>query len=77
LVGDPPTEREEAAMSDSETETEPEGEVLTCLYPGCERDAVPGPKFGGPPPRYCDEEGHNAASTYQALHGKKDDAAEG
>ena len=58
-------------MSDTETEAE----TVTCLYPGCERDAVPVGKFGGPPPRYCDDEGHNAASTYQALHGKDEAAA--
>jgi hypothetical protein len=61
--------------SDTETETDTEAETVTCLYPGCGRDAVPAPKFGGPPPRYCDDEAHNAASTYQALHGKGEDAA--
>jgi hypothetical protein len=73
LVGDPPTEREEAEMSETEEAAETV-ESVTCLYPGCERDAVEPPRAGGPPPRYCDDEGHNAASTYQALHGKAEDA---
>lgn len=56
-------------MSNTETETE---ETTNCLYPGCERPAVPprdtgDPRRKGPPPRYCELEEHNAASTYQAL----------
>jgi len=54
-----------------------ETETVTCLYPGCDRDAVPPPKHGGPPPRYCDNEDHNAASTFQALQAQKAEAAEG
>jgi hypothetical protein len=47
-------------------------EHVTCLYPGCERAAVPAPKAAvngrsGPPPRYCDIEEHNASSTFQEL----------
>ena len=49
-------------------------ERVTCLYPGCEREAVPPPKAAmqaggrtGPPPRYCDIEEHNASSTFQEL----------
>jgi hypothetical protein len=47
-------------------------ETVICLYPGCEREAVPPPKTAvpgrsGPPPRYCDIEEHNASSTYQEL----------
>jgi hypothetical protein len=47
-------------------------ETVICLYPGCEREAVPPPKSAvpgrtGPPPRYCDIEEHNASSTYQEL----------
>lgn len=48
-----------------------ETETVICLYPGCERPAVPPPKHGGPPPRYCDIEEHNASSTYQALQAQK------
>ncbi len=43
-----------------------------CLFPGCENPAVQGPKAApqgrkGPPPRYCENEEHNAASTFQEL----------
>jgi len=51
----------------SETETE----APTCLYPGCDRPAVPPPKGGGPHPRYCDNEDHNASSTFQAMQAQK------
>jgi hypothetical protein len=50
----------------SETETG-ETETVTCLYPGCDRPAVPKPKHGGPPPRYCEDETHHASSAYQAM----------
>ncbi len=48
-------------------------EKLICLYPGCEREAVESPrkadnpKRQGPPPRYCDLEEHNIASTHLEL----------
>jgi len=42
-------------------------ETVTCLYPGCENPAVAPPKHGGPPPRYCELEEHNANTTFQAL----------
>lgn len=67
-------EREEAKMSETEETEETVAETVTCLYPGCDRDAVAPPRSGGPPPRYCDDESHNAASTYQALHGKAEEA---
>jgi hypothetical protein len=54
-------------MSDGETT-----ETVTCLYPGCENPAVPPPKHGGPPPRYCELEEHNASTTFQALQKQKD-----
>jgi hypothetical protein len=52
-----------------------------CLYPGCEREAVPPPKTQvngrtGPPPRYCDNEEHNASSTYQELQRLEKERAE-
>lgn len=52
-------------MSETETET------VTCLYPGCDQPAVAPPKHGGPPPRYCENEDHNASSTFQALQAAK------
>jgi hypothetical protein len=56
------------------SETEGETETVICLYPGCDREAVPAPKHGGPPPRYCDDEEHNASSTFQALQKDKGEA---
>jgi hypothetical protein len=37
----------------------------TCIYPGCERPAVPPHPLGGPQPAFCDSEDHNALSTHQ------------
>jgi len=37
----------------------------TCIYPGCERPAVPPHPLGGPQPAFCDLEEHNALSTHQ------------
>ena len=56
----------------TETKNDDTQERVTCLYPGCERDAVPAPEAAvngrsGPPPRYCDIEEHNASSTFQEL----------
>jgi hypothetical protein len=42
-------------------------EPVQCLYPGCTEMAVPQHKHGGPPPRYCANEDHNAGSAFQAL----------
>jgi len=59
------------------------GEKVTCLYPGCEAEAVDPPRKNedtsrqGPPPRYCENEAHNAASTYQALKKLEQEAAAG
>jgi hypothetical protein len=57
-------------------------ETVICLYPGCDREAVPIPNPDsrrdtrqGPPPRYCDDEGHNAASAYQELKRIESEAA--
>jgi hypothetical protein len=38
----------------------------TCIYPGCERAAVPPHPLGGPQPAFCDLEEHNALSAHQA-----------
>ncbi|MDP2711927.1 MAG: hypothetical protein Q8O56_11970 [Solirubrobacteraceae bacterium] len=49
------------------------GEKVICLYPGCEQEAVEPPRKDnraarqGPPPRYCENEEHNAASTFQEI----------
>jgi hypothetical protein len=37
----------------------------TCIYPGCERPAVPPHPLGGPQPSFCELEEHNALSAYQ------------
>jgi hypothetical protein len=37
----------------------------TCIYPGCERPAVPPHPLGGPQPSFCDLEEHNALSAHQ------------
>jgi len=60
-------------------ETQP-AETVICLFPGCEREAVPPPKAAegraGPPPRYCDNEDHNASSTHQELKRLENEASE-
>jgi hypothetical protein len=43
----------------TETDTE------TCIYPGCERPAVPPHPLGGPQPAFCDLEEHNALTAHQ------------
>jgi hypothetical protein len=37
----------------------------TCIYPGCERLAVPPHPLGGPQPSFCELEEHNALTAYQ------------
>jgi hypothetical protein len=36
-----------------------------CIYPGCERPAMPPHPLGGPQPSFCELEEHNALSTHQ------------
>jgi len=36
-----------------------------CIYPGCERPAVPPHPLGGPQPSFCGLEEHNALTAYQ------------
>ena len=36
-----------------------------CIYPGCERPAVPPHPMGGPQPSFCDLEQHNALTAHQ------------
>jgi hypothetical protein len=35
-----------------------------CIYPGCERPAVPPHPMGGPQPSFCDLEEHNALTAH-------------
>jgi hypothetical protein len=51
----------------SETESDAATETVACLYPGCDQPAAPPHKHGGPPPRYCENEDHNASSAYEAM----------
>jgi hypothetical protein len=39
--------------------------VKRCIYPGCERPAVPAHPLGGPQPSFCDKEEHNALTAHQ------------
>ena len=39
--------------------------VKRCIYPGCERPAVPPHPMGGPQPSFCDLEQHNALTAHQ------------
>jgi hypothetical protein len=36
-----------------------------CIYPGCDRPAVPAHALGGPPSSFCDREEHNALTAHQ------------
>jgi colicin import membrane protein len=40
-------------------------DAKTCIYPGCERPAVPAHPQGGPQPAFCDLEAHNALTAHQ------------
>ncbi len=42
-----------------------ETETKICIYPGCERPAVPPDPRGGPQPAFCDLEEHNALTAHQ------------
>ena len=35
-----------------------------CIFPGCERPAVPPHPLGGPQPAFCDLEDHNALTVH-------------
>jgi hypothetical protein len=39
--------------------------MKTCIYPGCDRPAVPPHQLGGPQPAFCELEEHNALSAHQ------------
>ena len=40
-------------------------EPKICIYPGCDRPAVPAHPQGGPQPAFCDLEEHNALRAHQ------------
>jgi len=40
-------------------------DVKRCIYPGCDRPAVPAHPQGGPQPAFCDLEEHNALRAHQ------------
>ncbi len=42
-----------------------DADVKRCIYPGCERPAVPAHALGGPPSAFCDREDHNALTAHQ------------
>ncbi len=54
-----------------------------CIYPGCERPAVPPHLLGGPQPSFCDLEEHNALTAHQerqrlaAVHRSKEEVGDG
>ena len=47
-----------------------------CIYPGCERPAVPPHPLGGPQPSFCDLEEHNALTAHQERQRLAREAAE-
>ena len=48
-----------------------------CIYPGCDRPAVPRHELGGPRPKFCDLEEHNASSAHLARQAAKESEAAG
>jgi hypothetical protein len=57
------------------------GEKVMCIYPGCDQEAVTAhkkdnsPKRQGPPPRYCANEQHNAATAFAEMKRLEEEAA--
>ncbi len=52
-------------------------DVKTCIYPGCERPAVPPHPLGGPQPAFCDLEEHNALTAHQERQRLEKERADG
>jgi hypothetical protein len=48
-----------------------------CIYPGCDRPAVPPHPLGGPQPSFCDLEEHNALTAHQERQRLAGDAGLG
>ena len=42
-----------------------ESPVKSCIYPGCQRPAVPPHPLGGPQTSFCELEEHNALTAHQ------------
>jgi hypothetical protein len=51
--------------------------IKVCIYPGCERPAVPPHPLGGPQPSFCDLEEHNALTAHQERRRRGDQGPEG
>ena len=50
-------------------------EPKLCIYPGCDRPAVPPHPLGGPQPSFCDLEDHNALTAHQERQRRAHGAA--
>src|SRR5436305_11352274 len=64
-----PGPRAESRSSTTEASEErfmSETKVQMCIFPGCDRPAVPGHDLGGPQPHFCEDEAHNAGSAHNA-----------
>jgi hypothetical protein len=48
-----------------------------CIFPGCDRPPVPRHELGGPRPRFCDLEEHNASSAHLARKALEEEEAAG
>jgi hypothetical protein len=48
----------------TQTTPNPQTTQKLCIYPGCERPAVPPHPLGGPQPAFCDLEDHNALTVH-------------
>ncbi|MEA2256547.1 MAG: hypothetical protein QOG35_2592 [Solirubrobacteraceae bacterium] len=49
----------------------------TCIYPGCQRPAVPPHPLGGPQPAFCDLEEHNALTAHQERRRLENESTSG
>ena len=56
--------KHDAGMVAERDEHEPSPPKI-CIYPGCDRPAVPPHPLGGPQPSFCDLEEHNALTAHQ------------
>ena len=68
-----------SSLPDTDRHRSSGGKQKTCIYPGCERPAVPPHPMGGPQPAFCDLEQHNALTAHQErqrLASERDDEEE-